>query len=570
MYKGTMHLRDIAHLRELASHWGIRYSDLIYYAYRMQDSSKFKEFSLKKKNGGFRTIYSPCSGLMSLLYKIKHDLSPLYVPKKWVHGFVENKSIKTNALQHTRKRHVLNLDIKDFFGSIHFGRVKGLLVSHPILLNKDVSQVIAHLCCRESILFQGSPVSPLISNMIALRLDNALISFCRAHKLTYTRYADDISMSTNLPEFPLAVATVEPSKLITLSDRLKDIFAANGFSVNFDKVRLSSGNVKKMVTGLVVNDHVTVNKIYVKKIKAMLHAWKKFGYVAASDTYFSKFSRATAAAGEKSFRQVVGGKIEFVRHIREDHEPLYGLSHKLSRTFSYLSQRDELEISELRLSRQLKVDKSEEVKASVLQKVSVATSPQDIANAIWVVISKDTKRSLSYLQGSAFYIPGTGLITCFHCIGDPSTKLARGDISIFRPGSSPRKLKSILRKHNAALDIAILDFAEFDQSIQGIPCFNISKMKIAIGMKCQLVGYPGYKSNTNSPKREDSVIIDKIPSDDPYGIHYEVSARIFRGHSGGPVLDEKGEVIGVCQQGADDSKNLFIGIEFLNGILLNS
>ena len=119
----------------------------------------------------------------------------------------------TNAYIHKRRRYVLNLDLEDFFPSFNFGRVRGFFIKDKhFALHERVETIIAQIACHDNELPQGSPCSPVISNLIAHLLDVRLARLAKAHKCTYSRYADDITFSTNRKEFPsdLAAPAHEP------------------------------------------------------------------------------------------------------------------------------------------------------------------------------------------------------------------------------------------------------------------------------------------------------------------------------------------------------------------------
>ncbi|MEI8704139.1 reverse transcriptase domain-containing protein [Pseudoalteromonas sp. B62] len=78
---------------------------------------------------------------------------------------------------------------------MHFGRVRNLFCSYPLVLSKPVATVLSHLCCYQGKLPQGAPTSPIISNMIAYRLDKEIQYLASNNRCTYTRYADDLTFS---------------------------------------------------------------------------------------------------------------------------------------------------------------------------------------------------------------------------------------------------------------------------------------------------------------------------------------------------------------------------------------
>src|SRR5690606_25401369 len=104
---------------------------------------------------------------------------------------------------HIGKKNVLNIDLKDYFDCFNFGRVRGFfLKNNNFKLNPDVATTIAQIACYNDTLPQGSPCSPVISNLITHALDIRLASLAKKHSCVYTRYADDLTFSTNRSPFP--------------------------------------------------------------------------------------------------------------------------------------------------------------------------------------------------------------------------------------------------------------------------------------------------------------------------------------------------------------------------------
>lgn len=96
----------------------------------------------------------------------------------------------------------MNIDLENFFESFHFGRVRGFFTKNKnFLLPSEVATVIAQLSCYEGKLPQGAPTSPIISNLICGILDYRLLKVAKKYKLNYTRYADDLTFSTNDKNF---------------------------------------------------------------------------------------------------------------------------------------------------------------------------------------------------------------------------------------------------------------------------------------------------------------------------------------------------------------------------------
>lgn len=174
---------------------GLDYSEVQKILY---PSPAYRGFLLKKRSGGNRLIEEPRKKVKLLQLKALEFFSK-FAPKvrPCVHGFVKDRGILTNAKAHWERRptFVLNLDLKDFFPSITFFRVRGLLMSSPFSFSYEIATVFAHLCTYAGKLPQGAPTSPYISNLICRSMDRDLMALASRHRCTYTRYADDMTFS---------------------------------------------------------------------------------------------------------------------------------------------------------------------------------------------------------------------------------------------------------------------------------------------------------------------------------------------------------------------------------------
>lgn len=96
------------------------------------------------------------------------------------HAFIAKKGIISNASIHRNKRFVLNLDLKDFFYSFHFGRIRGFfLKNREFACSEEVATVIAQLCCYNGRLPQGAPTSPIITNLIFQIVDWKIMALAK-------------------------------------------------------------------------------------------------------------------------------------------------------------------------------------------------------------------------------------------------------------------------------------------------------------------------------------------------------------------------------------------------------
>lgn len=307
----------------------IDYRTLDLYIYKIPPERRYITFSLPKRSAGVRTISVPFKGLKFVQWRLAQVLSEIYAPEPWIHGYVRNRSILTNARVHARKRYVLNIDISDFFPSINFGRVRGLFI-HRYSLDHRAATVLAQICCHNNELPQGAPTSPVVSNLICSRMDKELANLASRHDCSYSRYADDITLSTNEHYFPAQLARpnarVKQPISIKIGEELRDIIEDNGFRIRSQKARLQTEKQRQIVTGLVVNIAPNVKRKFVRQIRAMLHAWQKHGYEAAEKEHFEIYAvkyRGPFSVEKPSYREIVRGKIAFLGMVKGKQDPVY-------------------------------------------------------------------------------------------------------------------------------------------------------------------------------------------------------------------------------------------------------
>lgn len=311
--------QDIADLIEISL------ERLYYHIYIVPESARYTTFEIPKRRGGVRTISAPVTALKIIQRKLNVVLLQVYSPKPSVHSFLIGKSVLSNARVHVGRRNVLNIDLEDFFPSINFGRVRGLFMGIPYRLNPTVATVLAQICCSDNQLPQGAPSSPIVTNLICAKMDSQLMRLAQANRSDYTRYADDITFSTNLREFPSAMASLDDLGQVEVGAELKGIIADNGFTINAGKTRLRGRISRQEVTGITVNRFPNVRRQYVRQIRAMLHAWEKFGLDAAQQEFNGRYDKKHRGQrrNQPSFKRVVKGKIEYLGMVRGKDDPIY-------------------------------------------------------------------------------------------------------------------------------------------------------------------------------------------------------------------------------------------------------
>lgn len=225
-----------------------------------------EKFHIKKKGkkGGFRTVYSVFSfELSSILKVLNTNLTDIFEPKDCVHGYIKNKSNRTNALPHLAKKVVLSIDIMNFFDSISKEMVEEGLIN--IGFKKKIANYISSLTTTNGYLVQGFNTSPILSNIITEKMDEELMTLCDG-TINYTRFSDDLYFSSN---------TITPN-----IKSIEEIISAHGFSLNNDKTKFMKRGHFQFVTGLTVFDDSfpRISKRKKRSLRLEIFYIKKFGY----------------------------------------------------------------------------------------------------------------------------------------------------------------------------------------------------------------------------------------------------------------------------------------------------
>jgi len=246
----------------------------------------YLRYEIPKKSGGKRLISSPKKDmkktqkwiLENILIHLDVDIAAM--------AFQKGLSIIDNASLHVKSKIVVRIDIKDFFPTITFPRVRGFFES--LGYNPGVASVFALICTdspkiilkQESIdgeknnkdyphfiaigersLPQGACTSPSLANLICRKIDSRLKGYSTKSGWKYSRYADDLIFST----------TLEDSAPHRLIKSISSIISEEGFKVNQSKTRLMRAPNRQTVTGLVVNNEVTLSRRDLKRMRAFFH-----------------------------------------------------------------------------------------------------------------------------------------------------------------------------------------------------------------------------------------------------------------------------------------------------------
>jgi hypothetical protein len=293
---------------------------LTYYSNYELCKNRYKTFTIKKKSGSERIIHAPVNELKSILRILNYVLQICFTPHKSATGFVLEKSIVDNANRHINQNYVLNIDLKDFFYSFDRNRVKRCFMQEPFNLTNEREPLAFLLACLVThplpvdegikiVLPQGSPTSPTITNILCYKLDVRLNGLAKRFGVRYSRYADDISFSSNHNVFNNDEFNNELRRIIEQYQQLR---------INSKKTRLQKAGYKQMVTGLVVNEKVNVEKSYVKRIRMWLYYWEKYGYEKANQIFKRDYisEKGHVKNVNAQLINVLDGKLEFLKMVR--------------------------------------------------------------------------------------------------------------------------------------------------------------------------------------------------------------------------------------------------------------
>lgn len=523
----------------------------------------YKTFLISKRSGGHRVIREPRRRLKGLQEKL---LLYLYacaeLPKPCVHAFTKNRSIVTNARKHLEHRphFVLNIDLEDFFPSINFYRVRGVLQRSPFNFARNVASMLAHMCVVENELPQGAPTSPILSNQVCRSMDRDLMALARRHQATYTRYADDLTFSFSTPNptaLPANICTFQGG-MVVLGEELTSIIRHHNFRINQTKTRMSTRRRRMEVTGVVINSFPNVKRVFIDGIRGGLHAWQIYGYNAAQVGWENRVSNTAGLGDEKNLwkrqtrvgkipelKNVLWGRLLFVRMVRGAVDPIYT---RLAERYNSLVRNEK--------------EKNHAFKAPLLPIEPIVTNSDDVARAVFVIEWLEDYRFPGSpdticvgAQSTAFaYRRRDRLITCdhalvgFHEFEGVSRAVDIKDVpgaslTAIDPATGWQGRLRVLHR-DADRDLAILELVDDPPRLR---FFSGAEAPISVHSPGRLIGFPNWTPG-RTVNMDPAIVTNRLPR---AGLkRVEINQLIRKGNSGGPFVDEQYRVVGVAQQGA--------------------
>lgn len=315
----------------------VELKNLTFYAFHSEH--RYKTFNIPKKTEGFRKIYAPVKPLKNILKSLNLIFHCIYTSHEDAHGFSKNKSVITNAKKHLNKNYIYNIDLKDYFPNIKQARVWRRLQLEPFNLNGEerikIANLISNLVCyqvknenKKNFLPQGFPTSPLISNAISEKLDMKLRRLSKKYNIKYSRYADDITFSSNKNIFK------KNKNEKGFIHELQKIIEKENFEVNESKIRLQKKDVRQEVSGIIVNEKLNVNRKYIKELRGIIYIIEKFGIEKASNIFIRKKIKNKKLTNLKKIKKLlknknnygikyVIGKLEYLKNVKGENDSTY-------------------------------------------------------------------------------------------------------------------------------------------------------------------------------------------------------------------------------------------------------
>lgn len=300
-------------------------------------TSHYQRFNMPKKTGGVRLISAPMPRLKAAQHWILAQILNKAAVHEAAHGFLNQKSIVSNAQPHLQSEVVINLDLKDFFPTITYGRVKGifkkmgyspqiatllaLICTEPDIMETELDGEKWYIGNGERHLPQGAPTSPMLTNILCRQLDKRLMGLAQKWGFKYTRYADDMTFS----------ASGEGTKNVNLL--LKGVHAIvedEGLRIHPDKTKVMRKGSHQEVTGITVNNlKPTVSREKLRQFRAMLHRIEKqrntegVSWGASNDVLRSAlgYARFVAMVNPEKGKILIEKVKNLIKTIQPDYKP---------------------------------------------------------------------------------------------------------------------------------------------------------------------------------------------------------------------------------------------------------
>lgn len=269
---------------------------------------EYRTTNIKKKNGGGRTLHVPSHQLKRRQAIILRRILNALPVSPYATAYKKGATLQNNATPHVGHRYLLKLDITDFFGSIRFGQVYRAAFNANYF-PKQIGLMLTRLCCRQDVLPQGAPTSPALSNLVMQNFDNNMGAWCAKRGIAYTRYCDDMTFSSDKP-------------LYHVYEKAKAMLEEMGFQLNEKKTRFVTNSSRQSVTGLTVNEKVSISRDYKRMLRQEVYYVLRFG--SGSDIPWEFWKNRQRPHGHwhqrLQYLQYLQGRVSFVLQVEPENQ----------------------------------------------------------------------------------------------------------------------------------------------------------------------------------------------------------------------------------------------------------
>lgn len=515
-------LKNISKLAELAALVATSEEAVRALAFETPESERYRAYPIPKRNGTFRFIQIPSPRTKRFQRNLLPLLEEMYRPHVRSTAYRKGYDILKNASFHKGKRLILNIDLEDFFGQITVRRLYGMLRSAPYDLSNSVATTILNICTYQGALPQGAPTSPILANMLCSNLDTPLAALCKRFGCSYSRYSDDITISTNRRKFPRGIMLHSDEPVVDAYDQLGEellaVFSSVGFEINKSKVRLLMKHDRQEVTGIVLNQFPNPRRNLLRQTRQMLAILEKYGEDAARN----RFNEIHPQKKLVSYTDSVRGRIEYIKYVRGNGVDL--VANLVSR-FNHVSDK--------KISYKGKVKWFDFISAPVVC----------LENA------EDVRQGTAFHLGDGYFLTNHHVV---HMDGLPDRHMK------IVSRCQKYRLRLTIVHTSASADLSIIKCSE-DEFSYLLPTESLQVSqdpRPLTGAELTLVGYPNW--TVGSSVHVDKGMVSGYQLHDSRSM-LRITPKVAFGNSGGPVVDQNGLVIGVATVGADIMDDTEVG-----------
>lgn len=309
-YKSRCNLPFIYDTKQLADFLKINEGNL-FHTVRNIDKM-YHNIAIPKRNGDERILTVPNEKLKYLQKYILKNIIGKFQISKYATAYYKGATLFENAKPHINKKYLLKIDLEDFFDTINFTMVYSSVFNRKYF-PKQIGAILTTFCCYEDTLPQGAPTSPAISNLVMKNFDEYFGKWCSKHSFNYTRYCDDIAVSGNNNVY---LAYVKANKALQNM----------GFQINDNKTHIITNGNCQCVTGLTVNEKVTVSRNYKKKLRQEIYYYLKYGKDCIIHNNLKEYM-CNGVPDEYSYLCYLKGKINYVLSVEKNNQEfIYALN----------------------------------------------------------------------------------------------------------------------------------------------------------------------------------------------------------------------------------------------------